>query len=81
VILLLSLSFGLHWSYAYGDPYYDREVGLFYKIVTFYFLWTNFMLFICKLFDGTSFNGGLIAWLIGLPFIVLIMISTRKSRI
>ena len=39
------------------------------------------MLFVSKLFDGSSFNGGLIAWMVGLPFIVLIMISTRKSRI
>ena len=29
----------------------------------------------------TGFNGGLIAWLLGLPFIVVIMITTKKSRI
>lgn len=29
----------------------------------------------------SGFNGGLIAWLIGLPFIVTIMLTTKKSRI
>eukprot|EP00825_Cyclidium_porcatum_P027534 TRINITY_DN29636_c0_g1_i1.p2 TRINITY_DN29636_c0_g1~~TRINITY_DN29636_c0_g1_i1.p2 ORF type:complete len:134 (+),score=26.00 TRINITY_DN29636_c0_g1_i1:124-525(+) len=39
------------------------------------------MLFISKLFYNSSFDGGLIAWIIGLPFIVMIMLTTKKSKI
>ena len=46
-----------------------------------YYLWANFMLLISKLLETTSFNGGLIAWIIGLPFIFIIILTTKKSRI
>jgi hypothetical protein len=39
------------------------------------------MLFISQLFSSTEFNGGLIAWIIGLPFIICIMMTTKKSNI
>lgn len=39
------------------------------------------MLLVSKILETTSFNGGLIAWILGLPFIVMIMLSTKKSRI
>ncbi|EGR33143.1 PAS domain S-box family protein [Ichthyophthirius multifiliis] len=81
VLLLFFLSLGLHSVYNMGDPYYDEEVGKFYKVVTTYYLWTNFNLLLSQILSGTSFNGGLISWLIGLPFIVLIMITEKKSRI
>ncbi|EGR30840.1 PAS domain S-box family protein [Ichthyophthirius multifiliis] len=81
VILVFVLSLGLHWVYNMEDPYYDQEVGLFYKIVSTYYLWTNANLLISQILTNIDFNGGLISWLIGLPFIVLIMITTKKSRI
>ncbi len=31
--------------------------------------------------EGTSFNGGLIAWLIGLPFIAFIIKTYKGARI
>lgn len=77
VLTCFFLSIQLFWVYNLGDPYYDAEVGLFYKIVTTYYLWTNLMLFISQLFSSTSFNGGLIAWIIGLPFIISIMTTNR----
>lgn len=67
--------------YTLDNPYFDSEVGLFYKICTTYYLWTNFLLLISKIVENTDFNGGLIAWLIGLPFIIFIMMTTKKSKI
>ena len=81
VIVTFVLSVWLFYCYNFEDPYYDDEVGLFYNVITTYYLWTNLMLLISRTFYDTSFNGGLIAWIIGLPFIVTIMISTKKSRI
>ena len=31
--------------------------------------------------EDTSFNGGLIAWLMGLPFIIFIILSEKKNSI
>lgn len=70
------------WSvYNLEDPYYDKELDTFYKIITTYYFWANFLLFISFIFRDTQFNGGLIAYMVGLPFIVSIMSSDKKSRI
>lgn len=81
IIVTFALSLWLFTVYNFDDPYYNYEVGMFYNVITTYYLWTNFMLLISKALEGTSFNGGLIAWILGLPFIVAIMLSTKKSRI
>ena len=38
-----------------------QNIGMFYNIMTSYYLWTNFMLLIAKLAFKTKFNGGLVA--------------------
>jgi hypothetical protein len=39
------------------------------------------MLLVCKIVENTDFTGGFIAWLIGVPFIISIMLLTKKSKI
>lgn len=80
-VITFILACWLFKVYNVDDPYYDWEVGLFYNIISTYYLWTCSWLVICKILETTSFNGGLIAWLLGLPFIVSIMLSTKKSKI
>jgi hypothetical protein len=81
VIATFLLSLWLFKEYNIEDPIYDFEVGRFYSIISCYYLWANIMLFICKLEESTGFSGGLIAWVIGLPFIVSIMLSAKKSKV
>ena len=75
------MSAWLYWIYNIEDPYYNENIGKFYKIVSTYYLWTNSMLMISLVLYNTEFNGGLIAWILGLPFIGLIMLSEKKSHI
>lgn len=65
VIVTFALSVWLFLVYNLLDPYYDYDVGLFYNILSTIYLWTNLMLLICKVFETSAFNGGLIAWIIG----------------
>ena len=71
----------MFWAYNFEEPYYDKEVGKFFNIITTYYMWTNTMLLISRIFYSTSFNGGLIVWVLGLPFIAMIMVLEKKSRI
>ncbi|KAL4452981.1 hypothetical protein ABPG73_000907 [Tetrahymena malaccensis] len=80
-LLTFVLSSALYWAYNFEEPYYDKEVGTFFNIITTYYLWSNTMLVVSLIFYETSFNGGLIIWILGLPFIFLIMITTRQSKI
>ncbi|KRX00216.1 hypothetical protein PPERSA_10715 [Pseudocohnilembus persalinus] len=80
-LVVFFLSLWMWKVYNIDNPYYDKEAGLFYNIITTYYLWTNLNLLISLLLYDTSFNGGLIAWLVGLPFLIFIMVSSRKSNI
>jgi hypothetical protein len=75
------LAVWLFKEYNFEDPYYNFHIGRFYSIISSYYLWANIMLLVCKICETTSFNGGFIAWIIGVPFIVSIMLMTKKSKI
>lgn len=81
VITTFLLSLWLFKIYNFDDPYYDFQVGLFYCICSTYYAWATFMLLVCKILESTTFNGGFVAWLLGVPFIVSIMQLTKKSKI
>ncbi|CAD8148889.1 unnamed protein product [Paramecium pentaurelia] len=81
VITSFILSLWLFKQYNFNDPYYDFQVGLFYCICSTLYLWACFMLLVCKVLESTDFTGGFIAWLIGVPFIISIMLLTKKSKI
>lgn len=48
VLMTFALSLWLFLVYNYEDPYYDYDVGMFYNIITMYYLWTNTLLVISK---------------------------------
>lgn len=81
VIVTFILSLWLFKIYNFDDPYYDFQVGVFYCICTTYYLWATFLLLVCKILEDSSFTGGFIAWIVGVPFIVSIMLLTKKSKI
>jgi len=80
VIALVLPSIVLWYTYNIGEPYYNKNCTAYYRVITTYYLWTNAMVGISKLLENSSFNGGLITWAIGLPFIGAIMLTSSKSR-
>lgn len=80
-VMLFLLSGWLYWAYNIQDPYYDKKVSKFFRICSSYYFWTNLMLMVSQVLYGFNFNGGLVAWLGGLPFIGIIIIFEKKSNI
>ena len=70
----------LWYTYNVGEPYYNKHCTAFFRVMTTYYLWTFVMVGISKLFESSSFTGGLITWLIGLPFIGAIMLTSSRSK-
>ncbi len=66
VLTSFLLSLWLYYVYNVEDPYYNANMGKFYKVVSTYYLWANTMLLISLVFYNTSFSGGLVAWLTGI---------------
>jgi hypothetical protein len=78
---MLMWSFWLYWSFVGRQPYYNKQIQLLYNFFSASYLWTNLMLLISYFLANTSFDGGMIIWLMGLPFIAFIMFSAKRSHI
>lgn len=79
--MLFCLSGWLYWTYNMNDPFYNKKASKFFRIVSSYYFWTNFMLMVSQLLSPLGFNGGLVIWISGLPFIGAIITFEHKSNI
>lgn len=80
-VMLFGLSGWLYWIYNMNDPFYNKKASKFFRIVSSYYFWTNFMLLVSQLLSPVGFNGGLVIWISGLPFIGIIIGFEHKSNI
>lgn len=64
-----------------NDPFYEKKVSKFFRIVSSYYFWTNFMLLASQILSPLGFNGGLVIWISGLPFIGIIIAFEHRSSI
>ena len=81
IILIFSAGFWLWYLYQFDDPYYNEKVSKIFKSLSGYYMWTCLMLLISRAFYNTSFKGGLICWLLGLPFILIIILSQSNRNL
>ena len=88
VIMIFVAAFWLWYLYQFNDPYYNEKVSKMFKALSGYYMWTCFMLLVAKALEKTSFKGGLISWLLGniylilgLPFIVVIILSQSNRNL
>ena len=79
--MLFILSAWMYYAFNMKDPYYNKQVSKFYRICSSYYFWTNLMLILSQILQQFNFNGGLVAWIGGLPFIAIIIIFEKKSSI
>ena len=73
----------LFYFYHFHQPYYNREVGKLYRIFSAYYFWTVLMLTISQVATLLSFNfeGSIVIWFCGLPFIGMNIGYESKSNI
>ena len=75
-MITFALSAWLFAMYNVEDPYYDVDVSLLYQILSMYYLWANINLSLCVIFEN-NYKGGIVAWIVGMPFIFTIMVSRK----
>lgn len=83
--ILLALILGgstiLFVKFHFNSPYYNEIIAKLWSALMSINLWTAMMLVFSKIMENTLFEGSIIAWMIGIPFIVLIVITNRDHRI
>jgi len=79
--LILIGSLILFVKFYYTCPFHNEIVSKVWSIFQAVNLWSAGMLVFAKIMEETLFEGSIIAWLIGIPFVVLIIITNRDHRI
>ena len=69
------------YEYHVNDPFYNPSVAVYNRIMSSLLLWTNSCLVLATITWNTSFDGALIAWVLGLPFLVFIQLISKQSNI
>ena len=68
-------------KFHFNSPYYNASVARFWSCLMSVNLWTAIMLCFSKFMEGTLFEGCIMAWILGIPFIVMIVLTNRDHRI
>ena len=71
----------LFMKFHFNSPYNDETIAKLWSTLMSINLWTAIMLSFSKIMENTLFEGSIIAWMIGIPFIILIVISDKDHRI
>lgn len=80
-IMLFVVSGWLWTSYNVEQPFYNKSASKFFRICSSYYFWTNTMLLASQVLLDYGFEGGLVVWMCGLPFIGISIVFERKSNI
>jgi hypothetical protein len=84
-VLLLALiligSLILFVRFYFSSPYHNEIVAKVWSTLHALNLWTAVMLVFAKIMENTLFEGSIIAWLLGIPFVILIILTNRDHRI
>lgn len=79
--VMLGGSTVLFVKFHYNSPYYSEIMGKLWSLLVSLNLWTVMMLVFGKIMENTSFQGSIVAWLIGLPFIIIAVFTSKDHRV
>jgi len=84
VILLALILIGsvvIFVKFYFNSPYHDEIIAKLWACIAAINLWTAVMVVFSRIMENTLFEGSIIAWLLGIPFVVLIILTNRDNRI
>jgi len=84
IILMLMILAGsgfIFYKFFFNFPYHDEVVAKLWGILSALNLWTAFMLVIAKICENYIFDGAVIAWFIGIPLIVYLLLVIKDQRL
>ena len=81
IVLFILCGGSIHLFYRFhtASPFFNANYRMFWEVLTGLDNWTSVMLVLARVIEGNLINGTLIIWLVGFPFIILI-ISTQSDK-
>ena len=73
----------LFYCYNFEQPYYNKPVSKLFRIFSAYYFWTVLILAVSQaiILMGIEFEGSMVIWFCGLPFLGFIIAYENKSNI
>jgi len=81
IALILIGSLILFMKFYFNSVYHNEIISKLWSTILAVNLWTAVMLVFAKIMENTLFEGSIIAWLLGIPFVVLIILTNRDHRV
>jgi hypothetical protein len=84
IILLAILIVGstiVFIKFHFNSPYYNEYVAKLWTVLMAVNLWSAVMIIFARIMENTLFEGSIIAYFIGIPFIVLVVLTNRDHRV
>lgn len=79
--LIVGGSIILFFKFHFNSTYYNEYIAILWSLLMSLNLWTALMLFFSKIMNETIKEGSAIAWLLGIPFIIVISLISRDHRV
>ena len=82
IVVPLTLFCGFIQFYVYWveRPFYEEIMNTAFLIHTGIFFWSTIVLFLVKVLETTSFDGGIFVFIIGTPIVVFIIVTQKDRR-
>ncbi|CAK67417.1 unnamed protein product (macronuclear) [Paramecium tetraurelia] len=81
LIVFLINSYLLFYLVKSTQPFHDKNIQTLWVIITALNFWTSFMLTFAAILEGYYFRKSLYAWLIGIPFLTIIIIREPSEQV
>jgi len=78
IALLLAGSLIVFAKFHYSSPYFNETMRRLWSSIAAINVWTMILLCFAIFLERKLFEGTIIAWIIGIPIIVLIVVNNKK---
>lgn len=81
LVILMGGAIIMFQRFHFNSPFYHERMIRLWDIISSLFIWTCSYVCMAKLMEGNLFNGTIVMWLVGLPFIVIYIVTQRDQKI
>lgn len=68
-------------AFAFNSQYHDFHFSRYHAVLSSVLIWSAFMLGVAATMEGSLIGGSIVAWLVGIPFVVGIIVTQRDRQL
>lgn len=81
LVILMGGSIIIFQRFHFNSSFYHERMTKLWDIFSSLFIWSCANVCVAKLMEGNLFNGTVVMWLIGIPFIIIYILTQKDQKI